>query len=79
MANTIPIISRQQEIEDLRELVEKTRRQLEKALCLTVDLSTRNSELRSAIRATINDYPALPLRRLHDVLEKPLASEGESD
>lgn len=62
--NTIPIITKQQEIEDLRKLVKNTRAQLETAICRVVDLSTRNSMLRAAIHAPINESPELPLRRL---------------
>ena len=74
----IPIITKQQEIEDLREHIKKQRVQLEKAIDLTVTLSKRNIELRAAIWATLNENPdmadSLAMRRIRAVVGNPLAS-----
>jgi len=78
----IPIITKQQEIEDLREHIKKQRGQLEKAIDLTVTLSRRNSELRAAIMATISenlhlaDGDKCTLKRLKDAVGY---KDGEDD
>ena len=48
-----------------------TRKRLEKAINLTVTLSQRNSELRAAITATLNENPShsYTLRRLREVMD----------
>jgi hypothetical protein len=61
-----PITSKSDEIAGIKRTLEKTREQLHKALDAVVALSTRNSELRAAIHATINESPELPFKRLRD-------------
>ena len=68
-----PILSKAEEIEGLHRTLERTRVQLRHALDALVAMSTRNSEMRAAIHATINESPEMPLKRLRDVIENPLA------
>ena len=65
---TLPIITKDQEIRDLKRTLEKTRQQLEKALGSTIALSQRNSELRAAIHATINENPDITFPRLAEII-----------
>ena len=55
----ITTISKSDEIAALKRTLEKTRATLSNALDATVSLSTRNSELRAAIWATLNENPEL--------------------